>query len=192
MASPASTPRMATTEFLDWDATDGGGRRWQLRDGAPEPLPSITLRQGRMLSRLCHLLEQHIEQRGSVWNVIALPGVVPRLAGDSNLRVPALAVAQEAACHGRFLEAPLLVIDFLSSANEAFVRQNVWAYASVPSLAECLLLSTARIGGELLRRAPNGDWPGRAALLDAEDELRLDSIGFAMPLRDVYVSSGLG
>jgi hypothetical protein len=44
---------------------------------------------------------------------------------------------------------------------------------------------------EVTRRAPGGARPVQPDVVDADGKLRLDSIGFAAPLRDVYRTSGL-
>ena len=52
------------------------------------------------------------------------------------------------------------------------------------------LRSTA-IAAEILRRRADGTWPEQPEIVDADlGELRLDSIGFAAPLRAAYRTSG--
>jgi hypothetical protein len=50
--------------------------------------------------------------------------------------------------------------------------------------------STA-VATEIFRRASDGTWPPPPALIAVDGEPRLDSIGFAAPLRAAYRTSGL-
>jgi hypothetical protein len=47
------------------------------------------------------------------------------------------------------------------------------------------------IAAEILRRRADGTWPEQPDIVDADGELRLDSIGFAALLRAAYRTSGL-
>ena len=58
------------------------------------------------------------------------------------------------------LPDPVLVIEILSS-NQAKTWTNVWAYTSILSVREILVLRADRIAAELLRRSPQGEWPDR-------------------------------
>jgi hypothetical protein len=44
---------------------------------------------------------------------------------------------------------------------------------------------------EVLRRTSDGAWPEQPDVVDAASELRLDSIGFAAPLREAYRTTNL-
>ena len=54
-----------------------------------------------------------------------------------------------------------------------------------------MVVHASVIAAEVLRRAPDGAWPRQAAFVGADDELRLDSIGFGVPLRDAYRTTNL-
>lgn len=47
------------------------------------------------------------------------------------------------------------------------------------------------MGGELLRRNPDGGWPATPLAPGAEGVVRLEAVGFAVPIRDCYVTSSL-
>jgi hypothetical protein len=42
-----------------------------------------------------------------------------------------------------------------------------------------------------MRRGPDGRWPEATEKIGREDGLRLDSIGFACPMPDVYAQTDL-
>jgi hypothetical protein len=44
---------------------------------------------------------------------------------------------------------------------------------------------------ELLRRGPDGNWPDSPAILKTPDHLELASIGFTVPVSDIYRTTGL-
>ena len=91
---------------------------------------------------------------------------------------------------GQIVTDPVLLIEILSPSNAALTRENVWAYSTIPSVAEILLLGSVRVEAELLRRGRDGSWPEAPLFLGAEDDLELASIGFRGPLRAFYRTHG--
>jgi Uma2 family endonuclease len=88
------------------------------------------------------------------------------------------------------LPDPVVLVEVLSPSNEIQTRANVWAYTTIPSVQEILIVFSTEIGAELLRRRPDGSWPDQPELIGPDGELRLEAIGLT-PLRDAYRSSGL-
>jgi hypothetical protein len=68
---------------------------------------------------------------------------------------------------------------------------NVWAYTTIPSVTEILLLDSVTVAGELLRRDASGAWPEEPLLIGAGDEVVLDSLGFRASLNDFYRTTNL-
>jgi hypothetical protein len=58
-------------------------------------------------------------------------------------------------------------------------------------VAEIVVLRSTAIAAEILRRAPDGTWPQQPDIINADGDLRLDSIGFTAPLRDAYRTTNL-
>jgi Uma2 family endonuclease len=176
--------RMSVAEFLNWDS--GDGRRWQLVDGEPRAMAPANVAHGYLQGELGRLIGNHLRAIGSPCDVIVAPGVIPATMSAHNMRVPDLAVTcapfgprQAAAAD------PVLIVEILSPSNRAETWANVWAYTSIPSLREILVLRSEEIGADVLRRQPDGSWPDRAALI-ADGDLALDSIGFSIPLAELY------
>jgi Uma2 family endonuclease len=119
--------------------------------------------------------------------------VIPRVRAGFNFRIPDLAVncAADAAAQNA-LPDPILIVEILSPGNEAETRENVWAYATIPSVSEILLVRSTQIGAELLRRQADGAWPAEPQLIAATDEITLASLDFTGPLaafyRDTYLA----
>jgi Uma2 family endonuclease len=84
----------------------------------------------------------------------------------------------------------VLLVEILSPGNQAKTWSNVWAYTSIPSLAEILVLHSGRIAAEILRRTPEGTWPERTEEV-LEGSLTLTSIGLVINMAELYVRSGL-
>jgi hypothetical protein len=57
-------------------------------------------------------------------------------------------------------------------------------------VSEILVVRTATIGAELLRRLPDGTWPKRPERIEA-GEIVLASIGFSVPLAAIYRTTRL-
>jgi Uma2 family endonuclease len=87
------------------------------------------------------------------------------------------------------LTDPVLLIEILSPSNQAKTWTNIWAYTSIPSVREILVLRADRIGAELLRRSPQGEWPARPVAVSGE--VMLESIGFRTNLTELYLGTRL-
>jgi Uma2 family endonuclease len=173
--------RMSVDEFLAWTPSDH--QFWQLVDGEPQAMAPPNRTHGAIQGELISLI--------SPCSVIDTPGIIPRVQSDTNIRVPDLAVT----CSGYQAEEtaitdPVLVVEILSPSNQAETWRNVWAYTTIPSVQEILIVRTAGIGAELLRRNPDGTWPERPLAIE-QGELTLDSIDFRAPLTALYRTTRL-
>ncbi|HEX5325574.1 MAG TPA: Uma2 family endonuclease [Acetobacteraceae bacterium] len=183
--------RMTVTEFLAWPA-DPTGRHWQLIDGEPVAMAPASRTHGAIQAEIARLLGNHLRARHDSCIVIAEPGIVPQVRADWNVRVPDLAVT----CspddpHERLLHDPVLVVEILSPSNEAESWANVWAYTTIPSVREILVLRSLEISGELLRRGADGLWPARGFTFRSEDEIRLDSIAGTFRVAEFYATTAV-
>ncbi len=188
--------RMTLDEFLAWPG-DGTGRKSQLVDGAPMAMAPASPTHGTIQANIVRLLGVHLLARSSACRAVTEPGVVPRVQADTNLRIPDVGVTcvPDDPRH-RTLPDPVLLVEILSPGNETETWAtetwaNVWTFTSIPSVREILIVHSVRIAAELLRRQPDGTWPERPVTFGAADTLRLDSIGFACPLTDLYARTHL-
>ena len=193
MATALKLPprRMTVTEFLNWDSGDRSGALWQLRDGEPEMMAPASDAHGSIQARLATLLTVHLDGRGGSCRVVTAPGVIPRVRSAENCLVPDLGITCAPPSGARTLADPVVLIEILSPSNEAETRANVWAYTTIPTVAEIVLLRSTAVAAEVLRRRPDGTWPEQAESVGAEGALRLDSIGFAAPLLAAYRTAGV-
>jgi Uma2 family endonuclease len=188
-ALPKIPVRMTVAEFLTWNPPSG--QLWQLVDGEPQAMAPASITHGAIQSELGSLIRNHFAERSSPCRVITTPGVIPRVQSETNVRIPDLAVT----CSGydadeSALTDPVLLIEILSPNNQAETWANVWAYTTVPSVQEILVLKTASIGAEVLRRNQDGSWPSQPLTIET-GELTLESIGFRIPLAAAYRTTRL-
>jgi len=181
--------RMTVTEFLAWPA-DPTGRLWQLIDGEPVAMAPASQTHGTIQAAVGAILFNHLRATGSHCRVITAPGIVPRVRADWNVRVPDLAVS----CSPddpteRLLHDPVLVVEILSPSNEAETWSNIWAYTTIPSVQEILVLGSLEISAELLRRGPDGLWPERGLQLHSGDAVQLNSIAATFRLVEFYATT---
>jgi Uma2 family endonuclease len=188
-AGPKLPFNLTVEEFLRW--CPGDGQRWQLVDG--EPMAMVPARYGHaaLQSEVSRAIGNHLADRRSPCVVLTTPGVVPHVRAGMNFRVPDLGVTcAPVAPEAVFVPAPVLLVEILSPGNERDSWSNVWAYTTIPSVQEILVLHTKEIRAELLRRQPDGIWPANT-LQVTEGELILDSIGFAAPVAALYRTAGI-
>jgi Uma2 family endonuclease len=190
MSVALNTPNpMTTAEFLAWDAP--GQNRWQLVDGEPVAMAPTSRTHGTLQLELGSLIRNHLAASGSPCTVIAAPGIVPRVRANENFRIPDLAVTCTRYETEEYdVSNPVLIVEVLSPSNRAETWRNVWAFATIPSLHEILILSSTAIRAELLRRGSDGSWPAAATVIE-DGDLILDSIGLAVPLAAIYRTTRL-
>ena len=181
---------LTVDEFLAWEP--GDGRKWQLVNGEPQAMAPGKPTHAFLQAELARLIGNHLLQQGSLCRVAVEPGIVPRVLSSRNFRVPDVAVTctpgdgEEDA----MLFEPVLIAEVLSPGNRAETWDNVWAYTSIPTVQDILVLHSTAIGADLLRRCPDGAWPADPAPV-ASGDVMLDSIGFRVPLADIYRTTRL-
>jgi Uma2 family endonuclease len=182
-------PTMTLAEFLDWPG-DGSGRRFQLVDGELRAMSPGSATHGTIQMTLGGLIRNVLVAAGGRFRVVGEPGVVTRI--HDNVRVPDLGVTGTPDAPGqRTLPDPIVLVEVLSPGNAADTWDNVWAYTSISSVREIVVVHSTRVLAEILRRGPHGGWPEATEKVGREEELRLDSIGFACPMPAVYAQTHL-
>jgi Uma2 family endonuclease len=181
---------MTVAEFLAWDAP--GETRWQLVDGEPIAMAPTSRTHGTLQFELGRLIGNHLADAGDACTVVTAPGIVPRVRASENLRIPDLAVTCTRYDTEEYdVSNPILIAEILSPSNRADTWRNVWAFATIPSLREILLLSSTSVRAELLRRDSDGNWPAASTVIE-DGDLILDSIDFTVPLAGIYRTTRLG
>jgi Uma2 family endonuclease len=181
-------PTMTVAEFLDW-AGDGSGRKFQLVDGELRAMSPGSATHGTIQMTLGGLIRNVLVAAGR-YRVVGEPGVVTLI--PENLRVPDLGVTGTPdAPDQRTMPNPIVLVEILSPRNASDTWDNVWAYTTIPSLREIVVVHSTRVLAEVLRRGPDGRWPEKTEKIGRDGTLRLDSIGFACQLPEVYAQTYL-
>jgi Uma2 family endonuclease len=189
VALPKLATRMSVRDFLAWEP--GDGLRYELVDGEPRAMAPAGTIHGFLQGRLAALLNAHLDRDKRRCSVVVAPGVVPHVLSAHNVRVPDLGVTCSLLIPGQStLPDPVLLIEILSPSNQAETWSNVWAYTSIPSVQEILILHSTRIAAEVLRRSLEGNWPGQPDELH-DGQLMLTSIDFRVSLAELYARTGL-
>lgn len=178
--------RMTTAEFMDWPG-DEDGTKYQLVDGEVMAMAPPSEAHGRIHGQMTFMLAAHLERARPECHVVTGAGVVPRVHREFNVRIPDLLVTCAQHQPGQqLIQDPVLIAEILSISHEREKRSNVWAFVSIPSVREILLVKSYEMGAELLRRQPDATWPIRPEILGADSTLRLESIDGTSCLRDLY------
>ena len=185
MVALAKVPvQMSVQDFLSWEP--GDGHTWQLVDGVPQAMAPASRTHGTLQAELARLIGNHLRDQGGPCTLVVEPGVVPLVQSSHNLRVADLAVScWEYEAEEAGLTDPVLIVEFLSPGNQAETWANVWAYTTIPSVREIVVVRTVSIGAERLRRGADGAWP-REPETAGDGDLVLDSIGLRTSLVELY------
>ncbi len=180
---------MSLTEFLAWEAPDAA--RWQLVDGTPCAVAPASPIHAAVQNELGRLLGNHLAARGGPCRVYSTPGVLPGRKAHNNFRIPDIGVSSTLLIPGEpAIPDPVLLVEILSPTNQLETWTNVWAYTTIPTVLEVLVVRTAAIGAQLLRRNADGTWPEIPLSVD-DGDLVLNSIEFRVRLADLYAGTWL-
>ena len=145
---------------------------------------STTARSRRMAA---FLLTAHLRAHRPACRVITTPGVIPQLRSRFNERIPDLGVSCAPFIDGRALIESYCWWRSSPPPNEAKTRANAWAYATIPSVQEVLILASTAVRAEVLRQGEE-----TPEIIVGTETLRLTSIGYDGPLSEFYATTGLG
>jgi Uma2 family endonuclease len=181
---------MSVEAFLAWEP--GDGRQYELVDGQPRSMAPASIVHGFLQSELNALIRDHLRRQGNRCQIITAPGVIPRVLSGENVRIPDLGVTCTPVIPGQqTIIDPVLLIEILSPSNRAETWSNVWTYTSIPSVREILVLRSDAVAAHILRRDVGAMWPETPEKIVAGD-LTLASIGFTVPLADIYAGIDFG
>lgn len=179
-------PMMTVADFLDWPG-DGTGTRYELVDGVLRAMAPGSDTHGTIQSNLVFAITSHLRATRPGCRVVTTPGVQPRLRAEWNFRIPDLGVTCTPNRAGDvMMPDPLLLIEVLSPGNANDTWNNIPHYASLPSVAEILVVHSTRLRAELLTKGEDGAWPPNPAVSEGNGSLLLASIALDLSLADIY------
>lgn len=190
-ARKSAPPPTTVAEFLDWPG-DGTAKRYQLFDGEVHAMAPASGTQSLIQAELTSLIRNRLVETGRRCRALTEPAVVPHVQADTNLRVPDIGVICAPLKEGQIvIPDPVLLVEILSPGNKADTWANVWAYTTIPSVQEILVVDSTRIGAALLRRQADLLWPKNAQQIDRDGTVRLESIDLTFLLAELYAGSHL-
>lgn len=190
-ARPNRPPLMTVDEFLALPG-DGTGRILELFEGVVRAQDSASDGHGTIQANLIREIGSHLKANRADCRVVAAPGVQPNLRADWNYRIPEIAVT----CTPHRLDVhktphPLVVVEVLSPSNAADTWNNVALFATLPSVAEIVVVESENVAAHLLRRDADGTWPKNPTTIEA-GSVHLASIDLDLPLAEIYRWTELG
>lgn len=190
MNAVAKVPvRLTVEEFLLW--AEGAPGRWELVDGEPREMTPPLKRHSTLHAEVARLLGNHLADQLSPLRVGIDSALIPELFPEVNVRVPDLVVmASGGRNDARIVTDAILVVEILSPSNQAETWSNVWAYTSIGSVREIVVLRADRVEAQLLRRKPDGQWPA-STISVTEGSLTLASIDLTLPVAAFYRTTDL-
>ena len=169
-------PHMTTDDFLAWPG-DGTGRRHQLVDGEIRPVSPASHTHAAIQANLAYLLISAVHAAGLPLQVAIKGAVISGLNASTNVRVPDLVVTATLDERGQqAVPDPVLLVEVLSPGNQDSTRDNVWVYATLPSVQEIAVLHSTRVLAEVHRRTPAGAWLPDPEYSGPGERLRLASV----------------
>lgn len=177
---------MTVAEFLAWPG-DGTGRIYELVDGQLRARDAASDTHGTIHACLVRLLANHVVMTRPDCRVVTAPGIQPKLRSDWNFRIPEIAVTctpNRADVHKT--PDPILIVEILSPSNAADTWSNVALFATLPSVAEILVVESEQVGAHLLQRGADGVWPENPQEIGHGGSLELASIGLTVALTEAY------
>jgi Uma2 family endonuclease len=149
MAEPA-IKRMTVDEFLRWE--DGTDTRYELIDGFVVAMAPPAPRHGSLLLRLGGAIDSALRARPTC-TAYGEAGIV-RPDSDDTFYVADIAVTCDPPRpDDQLIRNPILVVEILSPSTSNFDRNTkVPDYRRIPSVTEILLLDSANVFAEILRR----------------------------------------
>jgi hypothetical protein len=85
------------------------------------------------------------------------------------------------------------VVPNVAADQNARVRDlaSVWAYATIPSVKEILIVSSWSVEMRLLRRDAAGAWPANATKLEDGARVTLEPVDLTCDIADAYIKTYL-
>ena len=180
--SEAAFKRMTLAEFLRWE--DGTDTRYELLAGCPVAMAPPASAHGLLVAQLCIRIGVALQSRRPC--MVQVEAGIARLDRDDTCYVADLAVTCKPPQRGDQLIADLVIIvEVLSPSTGLYDRQTKVAdYRRIPSVQEILLIDSASIFAEVLRR--EGDRWITEIVRGPQATLSLASIGLTAAISELY------
>ena len=180
--SEAAVKRMTLAEFLPWE--DGTDTRYELLGGCPVAMAPPAIAHGILALRLGARIDAALRSRSPCFG--QSEAGIARPDRNDTCYIADLAVTCTPPERGQqLLQDPLLIVEILSPGTALYDRQTkVSDYRRIPSVQEILLIDSASIFAEVLRR--EGDRWMTEIVRGPQATLLLASIGLTAAMSELY------
>jgi Uma2 family endonuclease len=180
--SEAAFKRMTVAEFLRWE--DGTDTRYELLAGFPVAMAPPAPAHGLLAAQLCIRIGVALQSRRPC--MVQVEAGIARPDRDDTCYIADLAVTCKPPRRGdQLIAEPVLIVEVLSPSTGLYDRQTKVAdYRRIPSVQEILLIDSASIFAEVLRR--EGDRWITEIVRGLQATLSLVSIGLTAAMSDLY------
>jgi len=180
--SELAIKRMTVAEFLRWE--DGTDTRYELLEGFPVAMAPPAPAHGLLAAQLCIQIGRALQSRRPC--MVQVEAGIARPDRDDTCYVADLAVTCRPPQRGdQLISDPVLIVEVLSPSTGLYDRQTKVAdYRRIPSVEEILLIDSASIFAEVLRR--EGDRWITEIVRGPQATLSLASIGLTATMSDLY------
>ena len=180
--SELAVKRMTLAEFLRWE--DGTDTRYELLAGFPVAMAPPAVAHGILALRLGSRIDAALRSRPPCFG--QSEAGIARPDRNDTCYVADLAVTCTPPERGQQLvQDPVLIVEVLSPGTAMYDRQTkVSDYRRIPSVQEILLIDSASIFAEVLRR--EGDRWITEIVRGPQATLSLASIGLTATMSDLY------
>jgi Uma2 family endonuclease len=180
--SEAAVKRMTLAEFLRWE--DGTDTRYELLGGCPVAMAPPAIAHGILALRLGARIDAALRSRSPYFG--QSEAGIARPDRNDTCYIAELAVTCTPPERGQqLLQDPLLIVEILSPGTALYDRQTkVSDYRRIPSVQEILLIDSASIFAEVLRRERDR-WITEV-VRGPQATLSLASIGLTAAMSELY------
>ena len=186
MALVQTVPRMTVDEFFSWD---GGGHvgKLELVNGLVRAQTFASGAHGTIQMTLGRLIGNHLQAKRPGCRVGSEVGVIPIFDPKRNVRKPDVCVTCTPHTPGeRAFPKPVLIVEVLSPSNADETWESIRACATIPSVAEILVVDSERVWATVFLKDAKGNWPDPGVIVEAGGTIRLTTFGLEMPMDEVY------
>ncbi|WP_448202557.1 Uma2 family endonuclease [Azospirillum sp. sgz302134] len=180
--------RMTVDDFLVWE--DGTDTRYELIDGVPFAMAPTYAAHQIIAVNVAVALTETLRKRPPC-HVRSEAGILKPNSFRNYFQAD-LAVTCTPHRQGQYaVPDPVVIVEILSRSTEDHDRKvKLPVYRAIPSVMEVVLVHADMLFVEVHRRLDATRWQVDL-LVEAEDALRLDSVGFEAPVAALYANVDL-
>lgn len=166
------------------------GTKFERVDGQLRAMSPASFAYGLIQATAARLIGNRLAGTAEPCRVATEPAIAVRVRARFNRRVPDLGISCTPTQSGILeMPDPVALIEIHSAGNEDETWDNVWAYTSIPTVQEIVVISSFAVAASYLVRGKDGAWPEGPEPIASGGQLRLTSIGFDYPLDDLYAGT---